>query len=109
MLTNKTQPLTAEQIVNEYSDEPPVEVADGESNDDKNDDNGESTTLTTPPMRNDIDEAIKMLIKLSFFTDDVEFQSLLSKLARKITQKNLQTMRHSSIDMYFIPSPSLSS
>ena len=38
--------------MNEYSNEPPAEVADDKSNDDKNDDNGENTTLTSPSSRN---------------------------------------------------------
>lgn len=38
--------------MNEYSDEPPAEVADDKSNGDKNDGNGENTTLSSPSSRN---------------------------------------------------------
>lgn len=100
-LTNSARPLAEKENVNEYSDKPPAEVADGESNDDENDDDDDSITWTTPPTRNDIDGAIKMLTKLSLFADDVEFDPLLLKLARKSTQKHLQTMWQRSVDKHF--------
>ena len=48
-LTNSARPLAEKENVNEYSDKPPAEVADGESNDDENDDDDDSITWTTPP------------------------------------------------------------
>ena len=73
LATNNAQPFAVEEIVNEYSDETPAEVSNGEGKDDDNYDNDESTSLITPPTRNDIHEAIKTLFKLCLFTDDVEF------------------------------------
>ena len=49
------------------------------------------------PTRDELDNAMETLSKLSLFTDDVDFDQLLSKLSKKITQSKLQTMRQSSI------------
>ena len=57
-------------IVNEYSDVPPAEVANGEGDDDENDGNDEPTTLITLSTRKYIDEPFKTFTKLNLFTDD---------------------------------------
>lgn len=59
--TSNAQPLTLEEIVNWFRDEPSAEIADGEGNDDENVDNGESTMPIAPPMHNNIDERVKTL------------------------------------------------
>ena len=54
-----------------------------------------------PTAREELNDAMEILCKLSLCTDDVDFDQLLSKLSEKITQNRLQTMRHSSICNYF--------
>ena len=70
--TNNGQPLTVEEIVNEYRDASLAELTNGEGKDDDNDDNDKSTTPIIPHpaphtyTRNDIDEEVETLSKLSF-------------------------------------------
>ena len=53
--------------------------------------------MLTRKTRNALDDAMETLSKLTLFTDNVDFDPLLSKLFVKITQERLQTMRQSSI------------
>ena len=46
--TNNGQPLTVEEIVNEYRDASLAELTNGEGKDDDNDDNDKSTTPIIP-------------------------------------------------------------
>ena len=70
--TNNGRPLTVEEIVNEYRDASLAELTNGEGKDDDNDDNDKSTTPIIPHpaphtyTRNDIDEEVETLSKLSF-------------------------------------------
>ena len=84
--TNNSQPLTVEEIVNDLNKEPHAESHDANGQTEEN-----STTIT-PPTRDEIDDATETLSKLSLFTDDVDFDSVLSKRSKKITQNRLQTM-----------------
>ena len=93
--TNNSQPLTVEEIANDLNNEPHA------ASHDANGQNEENSTTITPQTRGEIDDATEALSKLSLFTDDVDFDSVLSKLSRKITQNRLQTMWQSSIWNYF--------
>ena len=93
--TNNSQPLTVEEIANDLNNEPHA------ASHDTNGQNEENSTTITPQTRGEIDDATEALSKLSLFTDDVDFDSVLSKLSRKITQNRLQTMWQSSIWNYF--------
>ena len=93
--TNNSQPLTVEEIANDLNNEPHAASYDA------NGQNEENSTTITPQTRGEIDDATEALSKLSLFTDDVDFDSVLSKLSRKITQNRLQTMWQSSIWNYF--------
>lgn len=53
--------------------------------------------MLTRKTRDALDDAVEALSKLTLFTDNVDFDPLLSKLLVKITQERLQTMRQSSI------------
>lgn len=53
--------------------------------------------MLTRKTRDELDDAMDTLSKLTLFTDNVDFDPLLLKLLVKITQERLQTMRQSSI------------
>ena len=93
--SNNSQPLTVEEIVNDLNNDPHVE------SDDANHQNEENATTITSSTRNELDDAIETLSKLILFTDNLDFDPLLSKLSEKITQNRLQTMRQSSVYSYF--------
>ena len=93
--SNNSQPLTVEEIVNDLNNEPHVE------SDDANHQNEGNATTITSSTRNELDDATETLSKLILFTDDLDFDPLLSKLSEKITQNRLQTMRQSSVYNYF--------
>ena len=84
-----------EEIVNDLNNDPHVE------SDDANHQNEENATTITSSTRNELDDAIETLSKLILFTDNLDFDPLLSKLSEKITQNRLQTMRQSSVYSYF--------
>ena len=80
-----------EDIVNDLNNETHAESGDA------NDENEENTTTIRPQTRDELDDAMETLSKLSLFTEDVDFDPPLSKLSKKITQNSLQIMRQSSI------------
>ena len=65
--------------------------------DDANDLSEKKRNDDNVPNSAEFDDAMETLTKLSLFTDDVDFDSLLPKLTEKITQNILQTIRQSSI------------
>ena len=80
-----------EDIVNDLNNETHAESRDA------NDENEENATTIRPQTRDELDDAMETLSKLSLFTEDVDFDPPLSKLSKKITQNSLQIMRQSSI------------
>ena len=79
---NQSWPLSVEQIVSEFSEQPTEVITDG---DNENEDE-ESDEQTAHPWRNEADETIKTLNRLSLFTDDLGFDPLISKPIRIINQ-----------------------
>ena len=65
--------------------------------DDANDLSEKKRNDDNVPNSAEFDDAMETLTKLSLFTDDVDFDSLLPKLTENITQNILQTIRQSSI------------
>ena len=80
-----------EDIVNDLNNKTHAESGD------TNDENEENATTIRPQTRDELDDAMETLSKLSLFTEDVDFDPPLSKLSKKITQNSLQIMRQSSI------------
>ena len=78
--------MTVEEIVNDLNKEPHAESHDA------NGQTKENSTTITPPTRDEIDDATETLSKLNLFTDHVDFDSVLSRRSKKITQNRLQTM-----------------
>ena len=72
-------------------------ITDG---DDENEDE-ESDGLIAYPSRIEVDEAIDTLNRLSLFTEDAGFHSLMSKLTRIIDQRKRDEMRQSWINNLF--------
>ena len=84
-----------EEIVNRLNNEAYAK------SDSTNNKNKKIATTITPPTRKDLDDAMKTLSKLNLFTDDVDFDPMLSKLSEENTQNRLQTMQQFSIYNYF--------
>ena len=51
----------------------------------------------TPTSRNEVHEAIEILIRLTLFTTDLDLDPLLLKVSSKINQRRLDRMKQSSI------------
>ena len=80
--TNQSGPLSDEQIISEFSEQPAEVITDG---DDEKDDE-ESDEQIAHPLSNEVDEIIKTLNRLSLFTEDLGFDPLISKSTRIINQ-----------------------
>ena len=94
--TNKFRPLSVDEIVNEYTPQPVETVEDGSSEEDEVPDEPIS-----PPSRNEADEAIEVLNRLTMFTTDLDLDHLLLKVSNKINQRRLGRMKQSSISDFF--------
>ena len=82
VVTNQSRPLSDEQIVSEFSEQPAEVITDG---DDENEDK-ESDEQIAHPARTEVDEAIRTFNKLSLFTEDSGFDALILKPTRIINQ-----------------------
>ena len=89
--------MSVEEIFSECSEQPAEVITDV---DDENEDE-ESEEQITHPSRNDVDEAIETLNRLSLFVQDSRFHPLISKLTRIINQERRGKMRQSSINNFF--------
>ena len=76
--TKQSWPLSVKQIISEFSEQPAELI-----NEDEDD---ESDEQIAHPLRKEVDETIKTLIKLSLFTEDLGFDPLISKPTRIINQ-----------------------
>ena len=94
--TNKFRQLFVDEIVNEYTPQPVETVEDGSSEEDEVPDEPIS-----PPSRNEADEAIEVLNRLTMFTTDLDLDHLLLKVSNKINQRRLGRMKQSSISDFF--------
>ena len=96
VVTNESRPLSAEEIVNENLPQPIETVKDGSSDEDD-----VSDEAISPPSRNEVDEAIEILNRLTLFTTDLDLDSLLLNASNKINQRRLDRMKQSSISDFF--------
>ena len=94
--TNKSRPLFVDGIVNEYTPQPVETVEDGSSEEDE-----VPNEPISPPSRNEVDEAIEILKRLTLFTADLDLDPLLLKVSNKINQRRLDKMKQSSISDLF--------
>ena len=94
--TNESRPLSVDEIVNEYLPQPVETVENGSSDEDEVPDEPIS-----PPSRNEVDEAIEILNRLTQFTTDLDLDPLLLTVSNKINQRRLDRMKHSSISDFF--------
>ena len=56
--------------------------------------------LISPPSRNELDEAIEILNRLTLFITDLDLDSLLLKFSNKINQRRLDRMKQTSISNF---------
>ena len=94
--TNKSRPLFVDEIVNEYTPQPVETVEDCSSEEDE-----VPNEPISPPSRNEVDEAIEILKRLTLFTTDLDLDPLLLKVSNKINQRRLDKMKQSSISDLF--------
>ena len=94
--TNESRPLSVDEIVNEYLPQPIETVEEGSSDKDQVPDE-----LISPPSRNEVDEAIEILNRLTLFTTNLDLDPLLLKVSNKINQRKLDRMKQSSISDFF--------
>ena len=94
--TNESGPLSVDEIFNKYLPQPAETVEYGSRDEDEVLDKPIS-----PPSRNEVDEAIEILNKLTLFTTDLDLYPLLLKVSNKINQRGLDRMKQSSISDFF--------
>ena len=94
--TNESRPFSVDETVKEYLPHPVETVEDGSSDEDEVPDEPIS-----PPSRNEVDEAIEILKRLTLFTTDLDLDPLLLKVSNKINQRRLDKMKQSSISDLF--------
>ena len=90
--TIEYQPLFVDEIINEYLPQPVETVEDGSGDEDEVPDEPIS-----PPSRNEVDEAIETLNRLTLFTTDLDLDPLLLKVSNNIDQRRLDRMKQSFI------------
>ena len=90
--TNESRPFSVDETAKEYLPHPVETVEDGSSDEDEVPDEPIS-----PPSRNEVDEAIEILNRLTLFTTDLDLDPLLLKVSNKINQRILDRMKQSSI------------
>ena len=92
VVTNKSRPLSVDEIVNKYLPQS-VEIVE-----DHNSDKDEvSNEPISPPSQNEVDEAIEILNGSTLFTTDLNLNPLLLKVSNKINQRRLGRMKQSSV------------
>ena len=94
--TNESRLLSVDEIVNKYLLQPVETVKDGSSNEDEDPDEPMS-----PPSRNEDDDAVEILNRLTLFTKDLDLDPLPLKVSNKINQRRLDKMKQSSISVLF--------
>ena len=94
--TNESRPLSVDKIVNEYLPQPVETVEDG-----SNDEDVVPDEAISQPSRNEVDEAIEILNRLTLFTTDLDLNPLLLKVSNKINQRRSDRMKQSSISYFF--------
>ena len=80
LLGTKQSRPSVEQIISEFSGQPAEVITDGDNK------NEESDKKIVYSLRNEVDETIKTLNRLSLFIDDLGFDPLISKPTRRINQ-----------------------
>ena len=88
--------MSVDEIVNEYFPQPVQTVEDGSSDEDEVPDEP-----ILPPSRNEVDEAIEILNRLTLFTTDLDLDPLLLKVSHKINQRRSDRMKQFSISDFF--------
>ena len=96
LATNKSRPLSVDEIVNEQFPQPVETVEDGNSNKDQVPDEPIS-----PPSQNEAEEAIEIMKRLRLFTKDLDLDPLLLNVSNKINQRRLDSFKQSSISDFF--------
>ena len=94
--TNESRLLSVDEIVNKYLLQPVETVKDGSSNEDEDPDEPMS-----PPSRNEDDDAVEILNRLTLFPTDLDLDPLPLKVSNKINQRRLDKMKQSSISDLF--------
>ena len=94
--TNKSRPLSVDEIFDEQLPLPVETVGDCSSEKDEVPDES-----TSPPPQNEMDVAIETLNRLTLFTTDLDVDPLLLKVSKKINQRTLDRMKQSSITDFF--------
>ena len=90
--TKESRPLSVDEIVNEI-----VETVQDVSSD-EDEVPGEPIS---PPSRNEINEAIEILNRLTLFTTDLDLDPLFLKVSNKISQRRLDQIKPFSISDFF--------
>ena len=75
--TNESRPLSVDEIVNEYLPQPVETVEDRCSDEDE-----VPEEPISPPSRNEVDEAIEILNRLTLFTKDLDLDPLPLKVLK---------------------------
>ena len=88
--------MSVDEIVNEYLAQPVETVEDGNSDQDQ-----VPERPISPPLRNEIDEAIEILNRLTLFTTNLDLDTLLLKVSNRINQRRLDRMKQSSVSDFF--------
>ena len=57
--------------------------------------------LISPPSRNEVNETIEILNRLTLFRREMDLDPLLLKVSNKIDQRKLDRMKQSSISDFF--------
>ena len=94
--TNESRPLSLDDIVSKYLPQPVETIEDGRS-----DENEVPDEPISPPSRNEVDEAIEILNRLTLFTTDLDLDPLYLEVSNKINQARLDRMKQSSIIDFF--------
>ena len=87
--------MSVDEIVNEYLPQLVETVENG-----NNDDDEVLDEPISPPSRNEVDEAIEILNRLTLFTTDLDLGPLLLKVSNKINQR-LDRMKHLLLVIFF--------
>ena len=91
--TNESPPLPDNETVNENLPQPIESVDDGSSDEDE--------VPISPLSRNEVDEVIEILNRLTLFTTDLDLDPLLLKVSNEINQRRLDRMKQSYISDFF--------
>ena len=86
--TNSSQPLTVDEILSDFSEDRNDDASTEVENEEDAD--GEEFAPFTFPSVTELDEATEVLYRLNLISEDLSFNSLLSKLETKINKRRLQ-------------------